>query len=62
MEINQTIELPTGTVVFQGEVTDEEFDFIVKLGLIQLYLRGDLETTVVTNDGTIVSDVPEQLQ
>lgn len=62
MQINQTIELPTGTIVFNGEVTEEEFDLIIKLGLVSLYLRGGLETTVVTDDGTIVADVPDQIQ
>jgi len=62
MQINQTIELSTGTIVFNGEVTEEEMDLIIKLGLISLYLRGDLQTTVVTEDGKPVMDVPEQLQ
>ena len=62
MLINQTIELPTGTIIFNGEVTEEEFDLIIKLGLVSLYLRGELETTVVTEDGKLVSDVPDQIQ
>lgn len=62
MQINQTIELPTGTIVFNGEVTEEEMDLIIKLGLISLYLRGDLQTTVVTDDGKPIMDVPEQIQ
>jgi len=62
MLIDQVIEMPDATIVFKGEVTDEEFDLIIKLGLVSLYLRGDLDSTVMTEDGTILSDVPEQLQ
>lgn len=62
MLIDQIIEMPDATIVFKGEVTDEEFDLIIKLGLVSLYLRGDLNSTVMTEDGTILSDVPEQLQ
>jgi len=62
MLIDQVIEMPDATIVFKGEVTDEEFDLIIKLGLVSLYLRGDLDSTVMTEDGTILSDVPEQSQ
>jgi len=62
MLIDQTIDLPSGTVKFIGEVTQEELDFIIKMGLVTLYLRGELSTTVVTDDGTMVADVPEMLQ
>lgn len=62
MKIDQTIELPMGTIVFKGEVSDEELDYIIKLGLVSLYLRGELETTLQTEDGTVVSDVPDMLQ
>lgn len=62
MKIDQTIELPMGTIVFKGEVSDEELDYIIKLGLVSLYLRGGIETTVQTEDGTVVSEVPDMLQ
>lgn len=51
-----------GTIVFKGEVSDDELDYIIKLGLVSLYLRGELETTIQTEDGTVVSDVPDMLQ
>lgn len=62
VKIDQTIELPMGTIVFKGEVSDDELDYIIKLGLVSLYLRGELETTIQTEDGTVVSDVPDMLQ
>ena len=62
MLIDQTIDLPSGTVKFVGEVTPDELDFIIKMGLVTLYLRGELSTTVVSEDGTILADVPELLQ
>lgn len=62
VKIDQTIQLPMGTIVFKGEVSDDELDYIIKLGLVSLYLRGELETSVQTEDGTVVSDVPDLLQ
>ena len=62
MKIDKTIDLPTGTIVFQGELNEEELDNVITMGLVFLYLRGDLEATTITHDGAFVSDIPEQMQ
>lgn len=62
MKIDQTIDLPMGTIIFKGDVSDEELDYIIKLGLVSLYLRGELETTVYTESGVPVAAVPDQVQ
>ena len=62
MKIEKTIDLPTGTIRFEGEVTEEELDHIITMGLAFMYIRGDLQATLMTSDGTLISDVPEQLQ
>ena len=62
MKIEKTIELPTGSVRFEGEVTEEEMDHIITMGLAFMYIRGDIDATLMTSDGTLISDVPEQIQ
>lgn len=40
MNISQVIQLPEGEVNFQGQLTQEEADMIIKAGLITLLRRG----------------------
>lgn len=62
MKIDQTIETGAGTIVFRGEVSQEEFDYIMKMGLAAMYIKGELSSTVMTDDGSIISDVPDSIQ
>jgi hypothetical protein len=62
MKIDQKIETEMGTVVFRGELTDEEVSYVMQVGLVTMFLRGELDTTTMTSDGTIISDVPENMQ
>ena len=39
-QINQSFETDEGTVVFQGEVTDQEYDYIIQQGLLALIEQG----------------------
>ena len=37
---NQSFKTEEGTVVFQGEVTDQEYDYIIQQGLLALIDQG----------------------
>ena len=39
-QINQSFKTEEGTVVFQGEVTDQEYDYIIQQGLLALIDQG----------------------
>ena len=39
-QINQSFETDEGTVVFQGEVSDQEYDYIIQQGLLALIEQG----------------------
>lgn len=45
MKVNKTIELPNGTVQFQGEITEEELDTVIMYGLNTLLALGAIKTT-----------------
>lgn len=62
MKIDKTIELPEGTIVFRGELTEEEVEHLITLGLVYSYLRGDINSTVMLDNGLILSEEPDQLQ
>ncbi len=51
-----------GKVIFRGELSEEELDYVITVGLVTMMIKGDLEATYVLEDGTLLSDVPEQLQ
>jgi hypothetical protein len=42
MEISKSIETPQGTVQFKGELSQEEADFVIKVGLSVLLQNGML--------------------
>jgi hypothetical protein len=44
-QINQTFETEEGTVVFNGEVTDKEYDYIIQQGLLALIDQGFIKPT-----------------
>lgn len=42
MEIRKTIKTPQGTVMFEGELSQEELDFVITVGLNELFQNGAL--------------------
>ncbi len=62
MKIDKEIDTPIGKVVFRGELTDDELEYVVTVGLVTMMIRGDLSATFALEDGTLLSNVPEQLQ
>lgn len=50
MEINQTIKTPQGTLKFQGELTQEEADYVIQTGLSYLLSKGELPFVVINNE------------
>lgn len=62
MEIDKEIDTPMGKVVFRGNLTEDELDYVITIGLVTMMIRGELDAVVSTADGTILSDTPEQLQ
>lgn len=42
MEIRKAIKTPMGTVLFEGELSDEEFEFVLTVGLNELFNQGAL--------------------
>lgn len=47
MIISKTIETDDGTVTFQGELDQEELDYVLTLGLNLLLQQGAINATVV---------------
>ena len=45
MNISQVIQLPEGEVNFNGQLTQEEADMIIKAGLVTLLCRGAFNVT-----------------
>lgn len=58
MKISKVIETPQGTAKFEGEVSQEEFDYIVQTGLNALLLMGAVKATV--KEPTIPEGTPVQ--
>ena len=46
---------------FEGTLTQEEFDFVLELGLSQLMMQGALPMIIDQGDGTL-SEPPESMQ
>lgn len=42
MEIRKAIKTEHGTVMFEGELSDSEFDFVLTVGLNELFQSGAL--------------------
>lgn len=62
MKIDKELDTPMGKVVFRGELSNEELDAVVTLGLVTMLLQGSISPTFMTSDGTVIQDVPDQLQ
>jgi hypothetical protein len=45
MLVNKTIETPTGSIKFEGELEQQEVDYVMQIGLNTLLLRGAIPFT-----------------
>ena len=50
MEVRKAIKTDQGTILFEGELTNEEFDFVLTVGLNQLLQSGALPFHEVSPD------------
>lgn len=48
MLISKTIETPTGSVKFEGELEPKELDFVLQVGLNTLLAQGAIPFTIKT--------------
>ena len=62
MEIDKKIETEMGVVHFKGELTDDELDYVVTIGLATLMIRGELQAEYATEDGSIISEGSDTIQ
>jgi len=46
MEISKVLETPQGTVEFKGSLTQEEADYVIKIGLSVLLQQGMLPFSI----------------
>lgn len=49
MLVSKTIETPQGTVKFEGELEQQELDFVIKIGLNYLLQNGAIPFTSAQN-------------
>ena len=47
MQVNKSFETPEGTVKFEGELTQTELDYVLRVGLNYLLGAGAINYTVV---------------
>ena len=53
MLVNKSIETPEGTVKFEGELEQNELDFVLKIGLNMLLTQGAIPfTTKAKEEGS----------
>jgi len=58
MLVNKTIETPSGTVKFEGELEQKELDLVIKIGLNVLFQTGALP--IITGEGVV--DMEDHLE
>lgn len=58
MEIDKKIETPFGLVHFKGNVSQEEFDHIIELGLMVLFSQGRLGVEYEETEEEMDTDGP----
>jgi hypothetical protein len=61
MLVNKSIETPTGTIKFEGELEQKELDFVLKIGLNTLLTAGAIPFTTKKSD-TNIADGSTNLQ
>ena len=52
MLVNKSVETPEGTIKFEGELEQNELDFILKIGLNTLLKAGAIPFTVAAKSAT----------
>lgn len=55
MEIRKAVKTPLGTILFEGELSDEEFDFVLTVGLNELFQKGALPFHHLSEDDDVGS-------
>jgi len=62
MKVDKKIETEMGTVRFVGELSEDEVDYVITIGLATLMIRGELEAQDATADGTLIQEGTDTLQ
>jgi hypothetical protein len=62
MQIDKKIDTEMGVVHFVGEITEEEQEYLVTMGLVALFLQGKIDSKIMTADGTLLADIPDTIQ
>jgi len=62
MIIDKKIETEMGVVHFKGELSEDEVDYVITIGLATLMIRGELEAQYATTDGVLIQDGTDTLQ
>lgn len=62
MLISKSIETEQGTVKFEGELEQNELDFILKIGLNTLLQMGSIPFTTKHSEADIASGKSEHIQ
>ena len=56
MLVSKSIETPTGTIKFEGELEQNELDFVLKIGLNTLLTAGAIPFTTKKAEPNIVHE------
>jgi hypothetical protein len=59
MEVRKAVKTDKGTILFEGELSDEEFDFVLTVGLNELLRAGALPFHHIEELDASVINVPE---
>jgi len=59
MLVNKSIETPQGTVKFEGELEQNELDFVLKLGLNMLLTQGAIPFTTAAKAANVNKEPTE---
>lgn len=60
MLVNKSVETPQGTVKFEGELEQNELDFVLKIGLNSLMRMGAIPFTSKEQQDLFVEPTPVQ--
>lgn len=62
MQINKTIETPEGIIKFEGELSQEEADTVISIGLTSLLNAGFISYTIAPPEEDIEVDPATPVQ
>jgi hypothetical protein len=63
LKVKKSLETPNGTVVFEGEITPDELDLILSVGLNYLLQQGAIPLKVLdTKDAAKLAEGSQELQ